>query len=219
MTIRLSVAVQHHPSRTHLLPALLAALEPLDIDVITDPDPDGRPSPWRCYRECLERLPGWATHHLIVQDDAVPCAGFAQAAVAAITARPDRPIAFFVGGTPRDLAIACLKAGKVGERWCDLSPFSAAFPCVAASWPTGLIPQILAWADANRLKPEKDISDDGILARFLQAKRIYPWATVPSLVEHPNVEVSIIGRNARGARDPGRVACMAPPENASLIQW
>lgn len=217
MTVRLSVAIQHHPSRAELLPALLERLIGLDVEVVADPDPTGQPSPWRCYEACLRSTPEWATHRLVIQDDAVPCAGFPEAVTAALEQREDRPIAFWVGGLPADACKAMRDARREARRWVDLSPWSW-FPCVAAAWPTDMVTRLLAWLETSRAQPTR--ADDAVTARFLQSERIWPLATVPSLVEHPDVVPSVIGRKAWGGRDRGRVACVpAGDTDVSAIVW
>jgi len=77
--VNLSVAIQHHPKRAHLLPALLESLAlafpGVQTEVVTDPDPDAPPSSWRTYRAALERRLG-GDSLLVIQDDAEPCDGF-----------------------------------------------------------------------------------------------------------------------------------------------
>lgn len=217
MTVRVSVAVQHHPSRAELLPELLGALAGLETEVVTDPDPTGQPSPWRTYRECLVRTPGWATHRLIIQDDVVPCRGFAAAAQAAVEACGHRPIAFWVGGFPQDLCAVMRRAAQTGCPWVDFVPWHV-FPCVAAVWPVKLAVRLLEWADEKPGRVTR--ADDGVTARFLQAERVWPLATVPSLVEHPNVVPSVIGRAARGPLEKSRVACVPLGDrDPSTITW
>ena len=67
--------VQHHPARAHLLPRLLAALDPIPTEVITHQSVP--PDPWAGYKACLTDPPD-CDHLLIVQDDAVPVPGFAE---------------------------------------------------------------------------------------------------------------------------------------------
>lgn len=219
LTVRLSVAVQHHPSRAHLLPELLGRLAPLEVEVVTDPEPDGQPNPWRCYHECLRRTPDWCTHRLVLQDDADVCDHFAESILAALEARGAVPVALFVGGLPGDACAAARQASKAGERWVRLSPWSW-FPAVASVWPAATVARLLAWADEARVSPYLTRADDAVLARFLQHERIWPLATVPSLVEHPDVVPSTIGRKARAGSDPGRVACIPiGATDARTISW
>lgn len=215
--VRVSVAVQHHPSRSELLPDLLARLEGIDVEIVEDPEPDARPSPWRCYEECLRRTPDWPSHRLIIQDDAVPCEGFATAAVKALEAQPERPVAFWVGGMPADACAAIRRASNRREAWSDLSPWTW-FPCVASAWPAPVVERFLKWLETTRHRVTA--ADDAVTARFLQSERIWPLATVPSLVEHPDVVASVIGRRAWAGRDRGRVACIGIGDrDASKIVW
>ncbi len=212
MDVRLACAVQHHASRAAHIPALLAALAPLPAAVVTDPAPDEGPAnPWRTYLACLQAMPADATHYLIAQDDCVPCPGFAEAAVAAITARPLRPVAFFVGNHTHDSCGAMRLAAKAGRSWTELSSWNV-FPCVAAAWPAELVHRIVAWS----AREKTGRCDDGNLARFLADHRITGLATVPSLVEHPDTDST--WRTAR--KSPPRVACVhVGDRDASLIDW
>src|SRR3990167_2873774 len=65
--VRLSIAIQTHPDRDHLACALLEQIG--EGELACDPEPDGRPNPWRTYRHALEATPADATHAAIVQDD------------------------------------------------------------------------------------------------------------------------------------------------------
>lgn len=187
--------------------------------MVADPEPSGQPNPWRCYHECLRRTPDWATHRLILQDDSEPCDHFAATALAAIEARPDSPIAFFVGGLPADACAAIRLASTKGQRWARLSPWSF-FPAVASTWPIETVRQLLEWVDQAGVSKYLTRADDAVLARFLQQKRISPYATVPSLVQHPDIVTSTIGRKARAGADRGRVACL-PIGNTDVraITW
>lgn len=186
---------------------MLARLDRLDVEVIADPQPDASPSPWRTYLECLRRPAAGATHLLVIQDDAVPCQQFASTVLAAVTAQPSRPIALWVGGQPADACVAIRKAGVAGRAWVDLCPWQW-FPCVAAVWPAEIAARIVEWADRERVSPQLTRSDDGNLGRFMARHRLTALATVPSLVEHPDTEPSLIGRKAKAGADRGRVACL-----------
>lgn len=216
---RISVAIQHHPSRAELLPPLWSALRGLDVEVVADPDPAGTPNPWRCYRECLARTPAWATHRLVIQDDAEPCVGFAEAARAAVLARPAAPIAFFVGGAPGDACMAIRQAAAAGRSWIDLSPWQW-FPAVAAVWPSEIVARLLEWSADPQVEQTLTRADDAVLAKFLQVEKIWPLATVPSLVEHPDIVPSVIGRRAWAGKDTNRVACVpAGSKDVTMIRW
>lgn len=218
MTIAVSVAVQHHPRRARLLPGLLARLDGLPIDVASDPEPDAAPSAWRTYRHALETTPGWATHRLIVQDDTEPCPWFPEVAAAAIAARPDRPIVFFHASQPADNALRIRVAAHKGLPFAELNP-QRWVPVVALSWPAPLIRPALDFA-ASQKWPEAFQADDEIVARCYRHLRVQTLATVPSLVEHPDREMSLLGLRARAGRDRSRVAfCWVGDCDARTIDW
>jgi len=93
MTIKLSVAIMTHPARAGLIPQLVKRLGPrTPRQIISDVTSQGV---WRTARRAWEAAPRHATHHLVLQDDVVPCRKFYQAALDAIGAVPDRPISFY----------------------------------------------------------------------------------------------------------------------------
>lgn len=180
--------VQHHPSRADLLPGLLAALDGLDPQVITDPG--GRQkSSWRTYRLCLESIPGDATHACIIQDDAIPCDHFAEAVRAAIEERPTRVIALFMSGIGHLMRRANI-ARKNREHWLELPP-SSYVPLVATIFPADIARAIPRFADSRKIPVAR--ADDAVVGTYCRAHRIMACATVPSLVEHDATVVSVTG--------------------------
>lgn len=216
-----SIAIQHHPARAELAEALLALLraDGAHADLAADPDPDAAlRSPWRTYRHALETTPPNATHRLVLQDDVLVCDGFPAAAAAALAARPDRLVTFYVGGNARLAAARVTHAAAQGHAWADLRHFSWC-PAVALAWPVDLIAPLLAYVDRQRW-PETFRADDEIIGRYLRSAGALPLATVPSLVDHPDDVPSLIGTRARGGRDRGRIAaCWIGDCDASAIDW
>lgn len=194
--------IQSHPRRAHLAEALAIQV---DGRVCYDPDPDAHvKSPWRTYRRCVETAPPDAEHIVVIQDDATVCDGFTTAARAAIAARPDRVIVFCVTGNPPRHRLAVQKACLRGFHWAELE-HAHWLPAIAVAWPASLARELVAWVDAQDY-PERFVADDEITGRFLQSRRIVPVATVPSLVDHDDLEPSIMSRRQRQGRDPGRRA-------------
>jgi len=184
----LSIAVQHHPSR--LLPEALRRYE-----VVTDPDPDGQPSAIRCYLECLRRTPPEATHRLVLQDDVELARDFDARAAAAVAELPGDVIAFFVpkfalhGKWMRE-------AHEVGKRWCALPSSANWAPAVATCWPVELVGDFLDYATAHvarrRARGLHTTGDDPVIGAWKRARSRTIWATVPSLVQHPDVGYSLV---------------------------
>lgn len=215
--MHLAIHVQHHPKRAHLLPALLAALG--GAEVVTDPDPNGRPNPWRCYEHALRLTPALATHVAVIQDDCVPAPGFRPALEAAVRARPDRLIVAFVGGAPFEHARALWRASDAGHQWAELDNFRWC-PVVANVWPRRLIQPCLDAVAANGWA-RLFTADDEIIGQAVRYLGETALATVPSLVEHADVHESLVGRRAMGGKDRGRVgACQPGPDcDLAAIDW
>lgn len=217
----ISVAIQNHPARADLADRLKADIGG-DVELVVDPDPENTlPSPWRTYRHALDTTPEWASHRLILQDDATVCDGFRAAAEAAIAAQPDRIVVFFVGGNPREHARAVLNACWLDRPYAELD-HNRWLPVVATSWPAHLIRPLLDFVDEQHWGP-KMRADDEVVGRFLRARRITPLATVPSLVQHSDTVPSMVGRRAAGGADRGRVAACWVGDcddcDAAAIDW
>lgn len=217
--MRLSIAIQHHPRRAAIVPALVDAIGG-HVEVVSDPAPDDPfPSPWRTYAHALERTPIRATHRVILQDDVFVCRDFARAVEDAVAARPDRLLSLFVAGAPAEHARAVRQACQADHPWCELD-YMRWCPAVALVWPIRLIPACLEFVEAQRW-PDAFRADDEIIGRFLRQARERPLATVPSLVEHPDVEPSLVGDRTAAGRDHGRVAaCFIHPDcDPTSIDW
>lgn len=215
----LSIGIQHHPKRAHLLPPLLDAIG-AQAEVVTDPDAANPfPSPWRTYRHALEITPAWATHRLILQDDVQLCRDFAPTVAAAVRAQPHRLLAFFVGGHPVEHAREVYAACDRDECWAEIDNLRWC-PAIALCWPVELIQPCLTFVDEQRW-PIKFRADDEIIGRFLRDRGELALASVPSLVQHPDNVPSLVGMRAMGGQDIGRIAaCFIHPDCDPLsIDW
>lgn len=204
-SVSLAVVVQHHPSRARLLDTLLPALG--ECDVVTDPLPSGPASPVRTYLACLRAMPPWATHLLVVQDDARPCQQFSGSALAAVQEKPGSLVALFLAGAPARSARLARQAFGRGETWVKMAPRDWT-PTVALVWPRDLASEFLEFL---KEKPSLvRVGDDNAVGAFTTERALPVWATVPSLVEHPDVEPSLIGRRAAAGKNRMRVAAVPP---------
>lgn len=199
--VRLSAAVQSHPKRAG---AARVLADQIGAEIVADPEPDGFPSPWRTYRLALERTPATATHRMIVQDDVVLCGHFNTAVAAALREQPDRMLVLFHGGQPRENLPVLQRAQDQGEPWAALNP-ARWIPAVAVVWPTRIIAPFLRFVDEQGWPPQFH-ADDEIIGRGLRALGEQAVATVPSLVEHPDIVPSLVGLRAKGGEDKGRIA-------------
>ena len=177
--------VQGHPSRNALHERILRLLAPLQTELfLHQSDP---PNPWENYRRCLD-YGGAASHLLIVQDDAIPCEGFADAATKVAFKHPDTPVCLFVGALPASTATRIRRA-KPDVRYVPLTQ-SSFMPLVCVLWPTHLARAFLLWSETGARITR---ADDGNAARWLRSTRQQVMVTVPSLVEHDDFTPSVKG--------------------------
>ena len=93
-------------------------------------------------------------------------------------------------------------------------------PVVAILWPTSKAQEFLTWTEANphKLGHKDPRSDDSVGGRWASLTKQDIRFTLPSLVEHPDLEPSLIGRKAAWGKDSGRVA-MAFAEDGLAYEW
>ncbi len=183
-----------------MLDDLLPRLDGLEPEVILDPGGRVR-STWRTHRLCLESVPDDATHLFVVQDDALPCDGFAEAALRAIGEKPDRIICLFVPGAGSVLRQINI-ARKKHQRWFEF-PSITFVPTVAVVYPSEIARRIPAYADSKKIPVGR--VDDAVVSMFARSHRIRACAPLPSLVQHRDEVPSACGQ-PYGRGDPKRVA-------------
>lgn len=200
----LALRVQHHPSRVESLARLFDSLgdDRRHAEVTHDPDPKGSPSAWRTYRKCLADPPSWASHVLIVQDDAVAAPGLYAAAEVALAELPDALVAFFHPTHPPASVAAFRQAQAAGQRFVPLWRHRW-IPTVALAWPVERIPHFLAWVEDDRKVPPDWRADDPLVGGWATKFSVPAYATVPCLVEHPDDVPSILKSSTR--RGPQRM--------------
>lgn len=198
MPASISWAIQAHPARTDLAHELAKAIGG-DVEIAWDPDPDSLvKSPWRSFRNLLETTPADATHRFQIQEDGLVCRSFRTAVERAVEARPDHLLVFFVGRNANAHSDAVMYACERDEPWAELS-YAHWCPVVATCWPVGLIQPLMEFVDAQNWS-EKFNGDDEIVGRYLREIKHQPLASVPSLVEHPDVVPSLKSRRKNSVR-------------------
>ena len=214
MTI--AVRVQHHESRTSILPRLLHHLASYPLEVVEHHSEP--PNPWAGYQRCLDDLPD-TDHVLIVQDDAIPVPGFADVLPLIAARHPDRPVCLWMSAIPAACA-ARIRRAKPTQRYVPLGP-AHLVPLVAVLWPTPVARSFAGWA---RAASGLTRADDANVARWARQmpKEQRPdfWVTVPSLVEHDDFTPTVKGgtrKESKGlAKD--RVALLLA-EDARMYDW
>ena len=205
----LSIAIQHHPSRAASVAALFASVR--DAEIVEDPDPEGSPSAIRTYIECLRSTPPEASHRLVLQDDVIVCRDFRARAHHALSERPGDIVAFFVQGTALHGRVM-RDAHAAGERWAALPRSALWGPAVATAWPRELAFDFVEFAveyvERRRARKLGTIGDDPVIGKYRRARGLTIWATVPSLVEHPDDGYSLVKRRDYNGGNRARKAAV-----------
>lgn len=186
MTI--SVAVMAHPRREALALKLALALGD-GTRIVWDRYEDE----WDTGRRAWETYSPTATHHVVVQDDAIACRDLVAGLDAALEYVPARAaVSLYVGTTRPDarrVQTAVSEAERTGAAWIAMRDVKWGVGLVV---PTAVIPDMLAFADS--LGGEYDSR----LSQFFRRAGWPVWCTWPSLVDHRDEE-------------PGLVRHMIPP--------
>lgn len=193
--VMLSVAVMAHPKRRARAEAL--AVE-LDARIVWDQHDDE----WDTGARALAAIEPGATHHLVIQDDAVPAPGFLDHAAAAIVCHPSSPISFYLGrsrppGYQRRIMRATLTADERHASWLSCPELLHG---VGFALPVAHIPTMLAWAAGRREPYDERI---GKWYRHQNTDVLYTW---PSLLDHADDEPVIQHRADRQSRTEPRKA-------------
>lgn len=187
--MRISVAVMAHPSRGAMVDDLLARLA-ADTPVVWDQ----RNNVWETGRRALLAHDPEATHHLVIQDDAIPAEGLLEALPHILTHIPGEvPVGLYIGAPkPAGAQMSALvrQCRADGTAWLVM-PGPRWGPGVVI--PTSLIRRVVTLADAVPLN-----SYDARLARAFATLKIDCWYPVPSLVDHRTDHTSLFpNRTAR----------------------
>lgn len=203
------VLIQHHPARADLLPRILGRIGALPYRIVADTAGD-KPSPWRCYRACLEvaaAQPAGA-RTVILQDDALPCIDFECEVGCSISEEPDAFLVLWLGGQPAVTGMAAKRAYADGLWFARLAPRDWV-PAVGTCMTTEHAAAIIEWTDEHepKIAARRGIkalrSDDFLLGEWHRACKPRIMVTVPSIVEHPDDVPSLIG-NGKGSHGKNR---------------
>jgi hypothetical protein len=204
--IAVSCAIMAHPDRAERAEGLRAALGGMGASIVYDPDPAGPRTAVRTAAAAWAALPGGATHHLVLQDDAEPVPGFAERLRRLMTAVPDRPISLFAEW-------GCVTATMV--RWgvlagADLVECVDTYvPTQGVVLPAALVPGLVA-AMREALAAGKT-DDDVVLREYLDDLGTRALVAVPHLVQHGDRE-SLMNHQAAGLR---RATCLPGADDAA----
>lgn len=193
--IRLSTVIMTHPARADRARALADELAKLSPVLVVDTGEPGRGNLGNAVRAWAAAGDD-ATHHLVLQDDVIPCAGFAEQLRRAVRARPDDAVSLFCEWGSRTAGLVRVAAWQ-GWSWAR---------AVDVYTPSqGLVLPRQAALDFAARVTDPAGADDLALSAHLRATGRRTVVTVPHLVEHDD-HLSLTGNGFQGLR---HAACPA----------
>jgi hypothetical protein len=178
LAVSLSAVVMAHPKRAHFVDQLLETVG--DIPVIWDEREDR----WDTGRRALLAFDPAASHHLVIQDDAIPCRDLPAGALAAGRAAGERPVCLYVGrGRPHRHTVARAVKRVRAQGSPPWLAMEGPWWGVGIVLPTSQIPELVRWGDANAFP-----NYDRRITRWYGQAGIDCWYTLPSLVDHRPVD-------------------------------
>lgn len=183
-----SVAIMAHPKRAAFVPELEAALD-RPAAVVWD---DGSNSRWGTGRRALLAYDPTATHHLVIQDDAVIPRDLAAGVEAALRNAPaDVPVCLYVGKVrPYREMVTEYVARAAGASWLVMDRLNWG---VAIVLPTAMIDDLVVYCDTLSIP-----NYDSRISAWFETNDIRVWYPWPSLVDHRESPSLVPGRGARG---------------------
>lgn len=212
VTPSVSVAVMAHPDRRAFVDELVTALHRVNTRVVWDQ----RGNEWDTGRRALLAYAPWATHHLVIQDDAIVCEDLVAGVTKALAHVPsDALLSLYLGrSTPFPHHVTALAARARGEAVSWLA-IGGLYWGVAVVVPTALIGDLVAWCDRSATGIP---NYDRLISRWLERRPARCWYTWPSLVDHRDAPSLLPGH---GRRAPGRVAheFLGTDRSALDVDW
>jgi len=190
----ISAVVMHHPARGSV-DALVAACHPLDVRVVEDPDPQGPPSPLRTAKVAWAAIAPGATHHLVLQDDVTPAAGFAEHVHRAVRSRDRHALALYTNWNSPHNAYLVRSAAVSGQVWAPLGHHEWV-PTLGLVLPADAARRLAAHLATF---PDDYRDDDEAVVTFCAQEGLPVVATVPHLLEHGGGP-SLAGNASHGPR-------------------
>jgi hypothetical protein len=206
MVISLSAAVMAHPSRADLVEDLLGRLDQ-PVPVVWDQVNDRHDTGVRA----LAAFDPAATHHLVLQDDVLPCRDLLASITAALAHVPEGHPASFYLGRVKPFRRAVERAVSVADGSVSWLTFQGPMWGPAIVVPTAEIPGLVDWWSTPRARRVQNY--DRRVATWFD--RRHCWYSWPSLVDHRGDQSLVTGHTA--IRTAHRVV---PAEASGLeVDW
>lgn len=187
----ISVAVMAHPKRADMVDDLLARLD-RPVEVVWDRVNDRHDTGARA----MEAFNPACTHHLVIQDDVLPCRDLIAGAERALAHLPgDAPVSLYTGAV-RPFNTEINRVVRQGRRenasWITMRGI---YWGPAVCLPTKDIPEMLEW-----YRSASDVINyDRRMSVWYAQRQAVVWYSRPSLVDHRG-EVSLAGHPGRRRR-------------------
>lgn len=207
--MRLSVAIPMHPARKLMVDELRSRL---DVDgrslrVLVDEHLDGV---WVNSRRAWEAYDPGASHHLVLEDDVLPCENLLAGVEQALEYVPERSV---VSLFSQEALVE--RALKKNSSWW-IHPWSTAQALII---PVAMVEKFLRWSDKNS-KPRLIVADARIMC-WTWDEKIPVWHTAPDLVEHLGAGATMVTEKGwRKVNTPGFAGSFIGEEESALsIDW
>ena len=207
--VDLDYAIQHHPARADLIPPLLEAIGGRPEHVVTDPYPDA-PGDWPTARLAWLSYHPEATHHMVMEDDIIPCRDLLAGVAEAVAHRPERAICLYANKKEIE------DAREKGWSWVYCR--GTYYNNQAVVLPTGWIDAFVSHGDEEALFPDP-IGIDTRLRSFLGIIGERVLYTVPSLVEHGQPGGSLLWKDQPMLRKRTARWWIGPEASPLDIDW
>lgn len=182
----ISAAVMAHPSRKDLVGSLLDKLG--DIVAVAW---DQKNDEWDTARRAILAYDPWATHHLVLQDDAIICRDLIPGLERILGFIDPEVLSAYVG-KPRPLPrIVSARMRVAISRSHSYLRMRGPLWGVAVLFRVSGIQEMVEWMDQN---PVPRAYDARLTKYFRDVKKEECWYTVPSLVDHREDLPSLLGK-------------------------
>lgn len=203
----LSAAVMAHPRRADLVEDLLRRLDrpvPVVWDKINDRHETGL--------RALQAFDPAATHHLVIQDDALPCRDLLASIERALAYVPDgHPASFYLGRVkPFRQEINRLLAHSEGASWLR---FDGPYWGPAVVVPTANLPALTEWWTTRKAQVIQNY--DRRISWWHRRHGFSCWYSWPSLVDHRGDDSLVAGHTA--ARHAHKA--LGPHRSGLTVDW
>lgn len=178
--VSLSVAIMAHPKRAAFVEELSARLQG-QAKVVWDRNDDR----WDTGRRSVLAFDENATHHAVIQDDALVASHLIEGVEKLLQHKPHSPISLYTGKVrPNGPVFARLmqRAQMSGASWLAWPELCWG---VGLVFPTSMIEEMIAFCDTKNIA-----NYDSRLSSYLMAKQIPTFYSVPSLVDHRSGEAN-----------------------------